>query len=326
MGTHTDTVSRKNAMVINIARSYAQSRVSIGFSCTVSKIQNTGHSQRNSPWEVVRARFRKKTRRSYTLREVARRVVFRSVFRVPSWNFKILDIPDILAHVEFRLVVRVPSRKFKIFAIPDVLAHGKSYEHGFEKKRDGHKLWEWPFPTVVRVPSRKFKILAIPNVLAHGKSYEHGFMKMQWSQTFHKVARRVEFRSVFHAPSRKFKILAIPDLLAHWKSYEHGFTRKPDGHKHYAKSRVESSFDRFFVHRLGNLKYWPFPTYLTMGSHTNTVSRKNAMVIHFRDVPSRVEFRSIFRAPSRKFKILANPNVIAHGKSYEHNFANNLDG
>ncbi|RZS21756.1 hypothetical protein BHM03_00054438 [Ensete ventricosum] len=182
MGSHTDTVSRKNAMVINIARSYAQSRVSIGFSCTVSKIQNTGHSQRNSPWEVVRARLRKKTRRSYTLREVARRVVFRSVFRVPSRNFKILDIPDILAHVEFRLVVRVPSRKFKIFAIPDVLAHGKSYEHGFEKKRDDHKLYvkshaEVTFRSMFRAPSRKFKILAIPDELAHGKSYEHGFMK-----------------------------------------------------------------------------------------------------------------------------------------------------
>ncbi|RWV82734.1 hypothetical protein GW17_00055743, partial [Ensete ventricosum] len=42
--------------------------------------------------------------------------------------------------VEFRLVFRAPSRKFKILAIPDVLAHGKSYEHGFMKKCDGHKL------------------------------------------------------------------------------------------------------------------------------------------------------------------------------------------
>ncbi|RWW75703.1 hypothetical protein BHE74_00016249 [Ensete ventricosum] len=33
-----------------------------------------------------------------------------------------------------------------------------------------------------------------------------------------------------------------------------------------------------------------------------------------------VEFRSIFRAPSRKLKILAIPIVIAHGKSYEHSF------
>ncbi|RRT31323.1 hypothetical protein B296_00057505, partial [Ensete ventricosum] len=38
------------------------------------------------------------------------------------------------------------------------------------------------------------------------------------------------------------------------------------------------------------------------------------MVINFRKVASRVEFRSVFRAPSRKFKILANPNVLAHVK------------
>ncbi|RWW43414.1 hypothetical protein BHE74_00050930, partial [Ensete ventricosum] len=41
---------------------------------------------------------------------------------------------------EFRLVFRAPSRKFKILAIPDILAHGKSYDHGFVKKYDGHKL------------------------------------------------------------------------------------------------------------------------------------------------------------------------------------------
>ncbi|RRT32806.1 hypothetical protein B296_00055986, partial [Ensete ventricosum] len=45
--------------------------------------------------------------------------------------------------------------------------------------------------------------------------------------------------------------------LAHGKSYEHGYMKKCDGHKLCA----ESSFDRFFVHRLGNSKYWPFPTY-----------------------------------------------------------------
>ncbi|RRT39605.1 hypothetical protein B296_00034422, partial [Ensete ventricosum] len=66
---------------------------------------------------------------------------------------------------------------------------------------------------------------------------------------------------VFCAPSRKFKILVIPVLLAHGKSYKHGFVKKCDGHKHCAKSRNESSFDRFFMHRLGNSKYWPFPTY-----------------------------------------------------------------
>ncbi|RRT35010.1 hypothetical protein B296_00034992 [Ensete ventricosum] len=39
-----------------------------------------------------------------------------------------------------RSVFRASSRKFKILAIPDVLAHGKSYEHGFTKKLDGHIL------------------------------------------------------------------------------------------------------------------------------------------------------------------------------------------
>ncbi|RWW08470.1 hypothetical protein GW17_00028086 [Ensete ventricosum] len=29
-------------------------------------------------------------------------------------------------------------RNFKILIIPNVLAHGKSYEHGFVKNRNGH--------------------------------------------------------------------------------------------------------------------------------------------------------------------------------------------
>ncbi|RWV78090.1 hypothetical protein GW17_00060999, partial [Ensete ventricosum] len=72
---------------------------------------------------------------------------------------------------------------------------------------------------------------------------------------------RVKFRSVFCAPSRKFKILAIPDVLNHGKSYEHGFMKKHDGHKLSVKSHADSRFDRFFVHHLGNSKYWPFMTY-----------------------------------------------------------------
>ncbi|RRT59577.1 hypothetical protein B296_00044383 [Ensete ventricosum] len=59
MGCLTSLVSRKNVTVIN----FAQSRVSIDFSCTVSKIQNTGHSQCISPWEIVRSWFLEKTRR-----------------------------------------------------------------------------------------------------------------------------------------------------------------------------------------------------------------------------------------------------------------------
>ncbi|RRT61353.1 hypothetical protein B296_00032937, partial [Ensete ventricosum] len=41
---------------------------------------------------------------------------------------------------------------------------------------------------------------------------------------------------------------------------------------------------------------------------------------------NRVEFRSIFRALSRKFKILTIPVVLALGKSYEHGCAKKCDG
>ncbi|RWW62109.1 hypothetical protein BHE74_00030785, partial [Ensete ventricosum] len=42
--------------------------------------------------------------------------------------------------VEFRSICGAPSRKFKILAIPNVLAHWKSHEYGFAKKCYGHKL------------------------------------------------------------------------------------------------------------------------------------------------------------------------------------------
>ncbi|RRT33448.1 hypothetical protein B296_00048976, partial [Ensete ventricosum] len=71
----------------------------------------------------------------------------------------------------------------------------------------------------------------------------------------------VEFRLIFHSPSQKFKILVIPKVLAQGKSYEHDFTKKYDDHKLCIKSRAKSSFDRFFVHHLGNSKYWPFLEY-----------------------------------------------------------------
>ncbi|RZS24502.1 hypothetical protein BHM03_00057575 [Ensete ventricosum] len=51
------------------------------------------------------------------------------------------------------------------------------------------------------------------------------------------------------------------------------------------------------------------------------VSRKNATVINF----GRVEFRSVFRALSQKFKILVIPVLLPHGKSYEHAFAKKYD-
>ncbi|RRT33098.1 hypothetical protein B296_00045473 [Ensete ventricosum] len=49
MGSHTSSLSQKNTTVKYFARSRALCRVSIGFSCTISKIQNTGQSQRISP-------------------------------------------------------------------------------------------------------------------------------------------------------------------------------------------------------------------------------------------------------------------------------------
>ncbi|RRT62211.1 hypothetical protein B296_00010218, partial [Ensete ventricosum] len=148
-----------------------------------------------------------------------------------------------LCKVWFRSIFHALSRKFKILAIPNVLSHGKSYEQGFMKKYDGHKLCAKSHskPSFDRffMHRLKFKILVIPNVLAHGK-YS--------------------------------KILAIPNILAHGKLYEHDFINKCDDHNLCAKSRAKSSFDRFFVHCLENSKYWPFPTYLLMGSHMSTVS------------------------------------------------------
>ncbi|RZS24511.1 hypothetical protein BHM03_00057591 [Ensete ventricosum] len=184
---------------------------------------------------------------------IARRVEFRSVFSAPSEKFKILAIPDILAHG--KLYEHSSAKKHyghkhcanphsessfdrffvnhlknsKILTFPNVLAHGMSYEHDFTKKCDGHKLFaKVKFRSVFHAPSRKFKILAIPGVLTH-----------------------VEFRSVFRAPSRKFKILANPNIIAHGKSYEHGFAKILDGLIICTKLRIESSFDRFFVHNLG---------------------------------------------------------------------------
>ncbi|RWW35830.1 hypothetical protein BHE74_00059194, partial [Ensete ventricosum] len=55
------------------------------------------------------------------------------------------------------------------------------------------------------------------------------------------------------------------------------FTRKRDGHKLF----TESSFDQFFVHRLGNSKYWSFPSYKPMGSRTSMLSQNIMTVINF---------------------------------------------
>ncbi|RRT51053.1 hypothetical protein B296_00051320 [Ensete ventricosum] len=50
------------------------------------------------------------------------------------------SLRKVACECEFRSIFLAPSQKFKILAIPNVLAHGKSYEHGFMKKCDGHKL------------------------------------------------------------------------------------------------------------------------------------------------------------------------------------------
>ncbi|RRT65716.1 hypothetical protein B296_00000291 [Ensete ventricosum] len=99
--------------------------------------------------------------------------------------------------VEFRSIFHASSQKFKILTIPNVLAHGKLYEHGFTKKCDSHKpctkAGKVEFRLVFRALSQKFKILVIPNVLAHGKSYEHGFMKKCDDHKLCKKLCRVEF-------------------------------------------------------------------------------------------------------------------------------------
>ncbi|RWW74062.1 hypothetical protein BHE74_00018030 [Ensete ventricosum] len=51
-----------------------------------------------------------------------------------------------------------------------------------------------------------------------------------------------------------------------------------------------------------------------MGSRTSMISQKISTVIYLREVVHRVEFLSVFRALPRKFKILAIPDVLAHGK------------
>ncbi|RRT31677.1 hypothetical protein B296_00054675 [Ensete ventricosum] len=76
-------------------------------------------------------------------------------------------------------------------------------------------------------------------------------------------------------------MLVFPILLAHGKPYKHAFAKKYDGHKLCSKSRAESGFFRFFMHYLGNSKYWPITMYWPMVSHMSIVSRKNKMVINF---------------------------------------------
>ncbi|RRT45177.1 hypothetical protein B296_00055302 [Ensete ventricosum] len=54
-----------------------------------------------------------------------------------------------------------------------------------------------------------------------------------------------------------------------------------------------------------------------MGSRTSTILRKNVMIINFAQSHVRIKFRSVFCAPSQKFKILTIPNVLAHWKLFK---------
>ncbi|RZS03186.1 hypothetical protein BHM03_00033332, partial [Ensete ventricosum] len=45
-----------------------------------------------------------------------------------------------LTQVEVPLIIRALSQKFKILSIPNIFDYGKSYEHGFTKIQNVHKL------------------------------------------------------------------------------------------------------------------------------------------------------------------------------------------
>ncbi|RRT60673.1 hypothetical protein B296_00032652 [Ensete ventricosum] len=66
-------------MVINFVQSHTESLVLIGFSCTISKFQNTGHSQCIAYVKWYKHGFLKE-RDDHTLCKVGRKVEFRSVF------------------------------------------------------------------------------------------------------------------------------------------------------------------------------------------------------------------------------------------------------
>ncbi|RRT65168.1 hypothetical protein B296_00027786 [Ensete ventricosum] len=88
-----------------------QSRVSIDFSCTISEIQNTGHSQYISP--------------------MGSRTITVSRKNATGINF---------AESRVSIGFRISSQKFKIQAIPNVFALSKSYELSFAKQHYGYKL------------------------------------------------------------------------------------------------------------------------------------------------------------------------------------------
>ncbi|RWW66820.1 hypothetical protein BHE74_00025790, partial [Ensete ventricosum] len=69
-----------------------------------------------------------------------------------------------------------------------------SYEHGFVKKCDGHKLCAKSSLDHFSRTISEFQNTTIPNVFAHGKSYEHGFMK---KHDGHKLCAKSSFDRFF---------------------------------------------------------------------------------------------------------------------------------
>ncbi|RZR95035.1 hypothetical protein BHM03_00023824, partial [Ensete ventricosum] len=56
-------------------------------------------------------------------------------------------------------------------------------------------------------------------------------------------------------------------------------------------------------------------------SYEHGFAKKNTTIINF----AQIKFRSIFCSLYQNFKILFIPNVLAHGKTYEHGFAKKCD-
>ncbi|RZS23463.1 hypothetical protein BHM03_00056404 [Ensete ventricosum] len=136
--------------------------------------------------------------------------------------------------VEFRLVFRSPSRKFKILAIPNVLAHGKSYEQGFVKKCNVHRLC-----AMSRAKS----------------SFDRVFMHHLRKSKYRPFETRVLIG--FSCTISEIQNTSHSNRISPWEVVRAWFREKFYGHKLCTKS----SFDRFVVHRLENSKYWPLPKY-----------------------------------------------------------------
>ncbi|RWW66997.1 hypothetical protein BHE74_00025594 [Ensete ventricosum] len=145
-------------MVINFAQSRMQSRVSFDYSCTISKIQNTGHSQHIRPWEIVEHGFVKKC----DSHKLCAKLSFNRFFVYHLRNTKFKPIPTYLpigsytslvsrknamvinfvqSRAQSQVSIGLSSSVSEIQNTGHSQLHGKSYEHSFAKKCDGHKLF-----------------------------------------------------------------------------------------------------------------------------------------------------------------------------------------